>query len=118
MLELQSLISKELTVKYGKKIEPLIFADCLEIKDERWRNAIEGYLHTQKFYLLIEPQFFVEALKIYDEFKFTRKIYDIGLVDVEKVMAKKPRLQANSLAEEVEAANLWPGLMPILSWEK
>lgn len=105
VLELQRLISEELSAKSGKKVEPLIFADCLEIKDERWRNAIEGYLHTQKFYLLIEPQFFVEALKIYDEFKFTRKIYDIGLVDVEKVMAKKPLLQPNSLAEEVEAIN-------------
>ncbi|MGI6224728.1 MAG: ATP-binding protein [Peptococcales bacterium] len=105
VLELQKLISEELSIKVGKKIEPQIFADCLEIKDERWRNAIEGYLHTQKFYLLIEPQFFVDALKIYDEFKFTRKIYDIGLVDVEKILAKKPVLQVNSLAEEVEAAN-------------
>ncbi|NMA02823.1 MAG: AAA family ATPase [Clostridia bacterium] len=105
VIELQRLISEKLTEKFGKRIEPLIFANCLEIKNERWRNAIEGYLHTQKFYLLIEPEYFIDALKIYDEFKFVRKIYDIGLIDIEKVMTKNTILQANSLAEEVEADN-------------
>lgn len=105
VLDLQSLITDKLENKYGKKVGALVFADCLEIKDERWRNAIEGYLHTQKFYLLIEPKYFVEALQIYEEYKFTQKIYDIGLVDVEKIMARKPRPLDNSLALEVEALN-------------
>ena len=29
-------------------------------------------------------EYFIDALKIYDEFKFVRKIYDIGLIDIEK----------------------------------
>ena len=107
VVELKSLISQRLTAKYDKAIGPQIFADLLEIKSDRWRNAIEGYLNTQKFYLIIEPQYFVEALKIYDEFKLTHKIYDVGLVDIEKIMDRNPRSKVDSLAEEIETPNTY-----------
>ncbi|MDT3700989.1 MAG: SbcC/MukB-like Walker B domain-containing protein [Thermincola sp.] len=101
--ELQNLIAEKLSTKHQRDIKPQIFADLLEIRSDKWRNAIEGYLNTQKFYLIIEPQYFTEALKVYDEFKFARKIYDVGIVDIEKIMARNPRAKANSLAEEVES---------------
>jgi len=101
--ELKKLIAEKLTEKYQKKIEPAIFADLIEIKNAKWQNAIEGYLHTQKFYLIIEPQYFLDALKVYDDYKFTHNIYDIGLVDIEKVMALEPKIQAESLAQEIES---------------
>ena len=34
----------------------------LEITDETWRNAVEGYLNTQRFYVLVEPEHFDIAL--------------------------------------------------------
>ena len=49
-----------------------ILADLLEVKDPRWSKAIEGYLHTQKFYLIVEPEYFVDALKIYDGLNMSR----------------------------------------------
>lgn len=102
VVELKNLISQKLSEKYGKAIGPRIFADLLEIKSDKWRNAIEGYLNTQKFYLIIEPQYFIEALKIYDEFKLIHKIYDVGLVDIGKIMDRNPKIKVNSLAEEIE----------------
>lgn len=105
IIELQKLITAKLSEKYQTDIRPQIFADLLEIKSDKWRNAIEGYLNTQKFYLIIEPQYFVEALKIYEEFKFTHKIYDVGLVDIGKIMARNPKAQKNSLAEEIDSIN-------------
>lgn len=92
--ELKNLIAKKLSAKHQRDIKPQVFADLLEIRSDKWRNAIEGYLNTQKFYLIVEPEYFIEALKIYDEFKFTRKIYNVGIVDIEKIMAENPRLRA------------------------
>lgn len=105
IIELKNIITQKLSEKHHREIKPQIFADLLEIRSDKWRNAVEGYLNTQKFYLLLEPQYFVEALKIYDEFKFTHKIYDVGLVDIEKIMARNPQPKVNSLAEEIETCN-------------
>jgi len=105
VIELKNIVARQLSEKHQRDIKPQVFADLLEIRSDKWRNAVEGYLNTQKFYLLVEPQYFVEALKIYDEFKFTHKIYDVGLVDIEKVMARNPQPKVNSLAEEIETGN-------------
>ena len=37
--------------------------------DERWRGAVEGYLNNQKYYLLVEPGRYQDALNIYDRLK-------------------------------------------------
>lgn len=103
LLELRQAISRELSVKYRQEIKVWIFADLLEISNPRWQNAIEAYLHTQKFYLLVPPQYFMEALRIYDRLKFIKNFYDIGLVDIEKVKQQKVQVLPGSLAEEIEA---------------
>lgn len=80
---------------------PRVFCDLLEISDERWQNAIEGYLHTQKFYLLVEPQAFVPALMVYDREKQEHNLHSFGLVDVEKLIARDIRKNPGSLAEYI-----------------
>jgi len=101
LVALRDEIKKELTAKHGREIPVFILADLLEIKDMRWRNAVEAYLHTQKFYLLVEPQYFVDALKVYDRIKFNMGFYDWGIVDTGKLERFKPRAEKGSLAEEV-----------------
>lgn len=61
-----------------------IFCEEMEVLDDDWRNAIEGYLHTQKFDLLVQPQSFAEALHIYEKEKWTHSLQGVGLVDTEK----------------------------------
>jgi uncharacterized protein YPO0396 len=78
---------------------PRIFCDLLEISDEGWQNAIEGYLHTQKFYLLVEPAAFIPALRVYDREKNKYNLHSFGLVDVEKLTAGEIRKRPGSLAE-------------------
>ncbi|MDD3074621.1 MAG: ATP-binding protein, partial [Eubacteriales bacterium] len=80
---------------------PRIFCDLLEISDERWQNAIEGYLHTQKFYLLVEPAAFIPALRVYDREKQKYNLHSFGLVDVEKLTAREIRKRPGSLAEYI-----------------
>ncbi|SFQ30725.1 ATP-binding protein [Caldicoprobacter faecalis] len=105
LLELKNEISSALSAKYGREVQVHILADLLEIRDMRWRNAIEAYLHTQKFYLIVEPEYFVDALKVYDKLKFERGFYDLGLVDTGRLAELKPAAMENSLAQEVETSN-------------
>ncbi|NLB43059.1 MAG: hypothetical protein GX815_12570, partial [Clostridiales bacterium] len=72
---------------------------------KKWRNAIEGYLHTQKFYLIVKPEYFIDALRIYDRHKNQNNIYDVGIIDVEKVIQSRKPAQAGSLADEIMTDN-------------
>lgn len=42
--ELIQLLNEKLTSHYGKTIEVKPLCEYIEVKDEKWRNALEGYL--------------------------------------------------------------------------
>ncbi len=107
LIELQYEIKKGLNNKYGKDIEVSILCELLELKNKEWHNAVEAYLHTQKFYLIVPPEYFIDALKIYDSLKFKRGFYDLGLVDCGKLMKLNIIRDRNSLAEEVLTKNTY-----------
>ena len=65
--------------RLGRKAEPHVLCEVLEIADESWRNAVEGYLNTQRFYILVEPENFDIALGIYDRLRREKKAYGAGL---------------------------------------
>ena len=69
---LMSRVEQEL-LKIGRTAKPRILCEMLEITDETWRNAVEGYLNTQRFYLLVEPENFDIALGIYEKLRREKK---------------------------------------------
>lgn len=98
---LREALVRELSAR-GKGASTVeVFCEHLEIRDPRWRNAIEGFLNNQRFYLLVAPEHYQEALKIYDRVKFERGFYDLGLVDLGKIIERKPAIKPGSLAEEI-----------------
>ena len=44
-----------------------ILADLLDIRDDQWRNAVEGYLGGNKLNLVVAPKYAKIALGIYRE---------------------------------------------------
>ena len=66
LLQLRDRIAAELKQHIGQSVPIDILADVLEIPEteEHWRNAVEGYLNTQKFYLLIPPEYYQRALTL------------------------------------------------------
>lgn len=60
---------KEEFAQIGRESDPHVLCELLEIKDEQWRNAVEGYLNTQRFYVLVEPENFDIALGTYDRLR-------------------------------------------------
>lgn len=103
---LKTLLEKRLSESNKKTVEVFVFADLLEIKNPIWRDAIEGYLDKQKFYLLVSEEYYIEALKIYESEKKRNQIYDIGLVDIGKLRKEYHRaIMPHCLAEEIETSH-------------
>lgn len=106
LIELQKRLSTELEQQIGHPVEVYILADVLEIREEAWRGAVEGYLNMQKFYLLVEPVYYQSALKLYDQIKRDFMQNTFGIVDVGKLRKQeKIEPKENSLAQKVETQN-------------
>ena len=106
LIRLRERLRVELEQRAGRPVEVSILADVLEIREEAWRGAVEGYLNTQKFYLLVEPDHYQTALKIYDWVKREFGQNSFGLVDIGKLREDhRAEPAANSLAQKVETQN-------------
>ena len=84
VVRLKTLIEEEFAHR-GIRSSVYILSELLDIDvaDERWRNAVEGYLNTQKFYLIIEPDYVNIALEVYDMNR--DKIYSAGVINTKKL---------------------------------
>jgi uncharacterized protein YPO0396 len=106
LLRLRETIEATLIEKFRRGVHVHILADLLEISDERWQGAIEGYLNTQKFYLLVEPAYYQAALQVFNQAKRSEDLHGYGLVDIGKLREKeKLRWNPDSLAAVVETKN-------------
>ena len=106
LLAFQKRLAAELEQRLGHPVDLPILADVLEIREEAWRGAVEGYLNTQKFYLLVDPACYREALEIYNRMKRDFGNSSFGIVDVGK-LRERERLEprSGSLATKVETQN-------------
>lgn len=95
---------KEEFVRIGRTPEPRILCEMLEITDDAWRNAVEGYLNTQRFYILVEPDSFDIALGTYDRLRREKRTYGVGLINTQK-LEEYDKAPEGSLATVVTSGN-------------
>lgn len=86
----------------GTFVNVQILADLLDIKDERWHNAVEGYLGNNKLLLVVEPEYAKDALEVYRDMD-KRKYFRAAVLDTERVGGAQYEIRPGSLAEEVTA---------------
>lgn len=98
-------LKKLLEEKLDGRSSVWVFCEEIEVLDEEWRNALEGYLNTQRFDLLVEPQHFREALSLYERNKRTYQLEGVGLVDTEKEFKYLGKQQSGSLAGLLQTSN-------------
>lgn len=98
----REILQTQLFLKTGKSVAVEVLADLLEVRDDAWRNAIEGYLGNNKLLLTVEPKYAKAAMEIYKELD-PKKYYRVAVLDTEKVLADEQLVQKGALAEEVEA---------------
>ena len=98
---LKNAIEKEFE-KRGLRQRVHILAELLEIIDEKWTNAVEGYMNNQKFYLIVEPDSYDIAIEVYQRMK--SKIHTAGIVNTRKIPMER-EVDNTSLAYVVKSEN-------------
>ena len=93
-------LNSELSHYYQKEVSVQPLCEMIEVADETWRNALEGYLGGQRFNIIVDPRYFNDALEIYDRIKFEQKIYGVGLVNTQKIQSFD-QITPGSLAEKI-----------------
>lgn len=99
--KLKELVEKEF-VRKGISSPVYFLSELLEITDMKWSNAIEGYLNTQKFYLVVKPEYYPAALEVYD--KNRKNIHTAGIINSRKLPTGQ-EAEPDSLAYVVKSDN-------------
>ena len=82
-------------------IQARVLADCLEVNDQSWQNALEGWLAGRRFNLLVSEKDFKKALTVYDS--MPGEVHTVGIPDMEKI--KGSEITPGALAEVVVTEN-------------
>lgn len=99
-MKLKTAIEKEF-LKQDISSDVRIFSDLLEVTDGKWQNAVEGYLNSQRFYIIVEPQYYSVALSVYNKIK--KEVHTVGLVNTGKLV--NTEIDKDSLAYIVKSEN-------------
>ncbi len=117
LLQLKARLESELNSRIGSPVRIDILADVLELADERWRGAVEGYLNAQKFYLLVDPAYYKSALLIFDRIKKEFGFASFGLVDIGKLRERETiRPRDDSLARKLIRITIWRAAILTTCW--
>jgi len=90
--------------------EPQPLCELVDVPNDRWRIAVEGYLNTRRFDVIVAAQDFDRALSLYERNKSGYAlpgqgevfIGGVGLVDIEKIESRAKRVERQSLAQQVQ----------------
>ena len=83
------------------EVRPL--CEYIEIKDERWSDALEGYLNSRRFNLIFDPKYYDVVSIAYDKYKKERNVYMSGIVNIAAIPSIKEH--NNSLITKTEIKN-------------
>ncbi len=89
-------------------IESWILADLAEISDPDWANAVEGWLNTLRFAVIVEGSSFQAALESYDS--LPKGIGGVALPNIAKLKVRAEQIQKGSLATLVSSDNPWAAI--------
>ncbi|MFJ5718196.1 ATP-binding protein [Neobacillus sp. NPDC093127] len=102
---LKTLLTQRLSTTNNAEVPVYIVCEVIDVPDEKWNNAVEGYLKNLKFNIIVPPEHFDDALQVYHDHKFSHPISGVGLVNIKKMEAElRPPLKG-SLAEEITTDN-------------
>lgn len=99
--KLKELVEKEFA-RRGIRSTVYFLSELLEITDHMWNNAIEGYLNTQKFFLVVEPEYYQTALEVYDRNR--KNIHTAGIINT-RMIPMGQEMDQDSLAAVVKSEN-------------
>ncbi len=102
-VRLRQLLRAEL----GIKADDVVFlCNTLQIPDPEWQDAIEGVLGFNRFVLLVPPEQYPAAMRLYRERRYKDHLHGVALLDTERILQSEKRpVQPDSLAMEVKTSH-------------
>lgn len=115
LLQMKARLERQLQQKTGQTVQLSILADLLEIQDKRWTNVIEGYLHRQRLFLLVEPRYYKLAVRLFRDYSRENACYDYSIIDTSGLLAEQrerpfkvlPNSLANVISTDHEGAKTY-----------
>jgi uncharacterized protein YPO0396 len=66
--------------------EVIFLCTALNVPDESWQDAVEGVLGRARFNLLVPPEYYDAAMRLYRKRRHQDNLYGVGLPDTERIM--------------------------------
>jgi uncharacterized protein YPO0396 len=85
--------------------EVVYLCTVLEVPDESWQDAVEGILGRARFDLLVPPEHYDAAMRLYQRRRLVDHLHGVGLPDTERLLRHARPARRGSLAEEVRTEN-------------
>ncbi len=98
--QFKALVEAELS-KIGVEDSTCYLCELMEIKDDSWRNAIEGILGDYRFALVVNSRSFGVAYEILQKNHFDSSM----LINTEEVLNLDINADSRSLAQQIECKN-------------
>jgi hypothetical protein len=98
-------INEELGAQ-SKKTDAKLLCELLYMNDNSWQDAVESYLNTQRFHIIVAPENYLIAKKVF--ISLGDKVKGVGLIDTRKVGETEYSIEGVSyLGDKVESENLY-----------
>ena len=98
---LRQALEERLTAQAKDGASVRMVAELWDVRDPDWRNAVEGYLNTQRYNLLVAEESYQAAAAIYNAVKDALHIHGVAVVDIAAIRRLCPERRPGSLAEEI-----------------
>ena len=98
---LRQALEERLTAQAQGSASVRMVAELWDVRDPAWRNAVEGYLNTQRYNLLVAEESYQTAAAIYNAVKDALHIHGVAVVDIAAIRRLRPERRPGSLAEEI-----------------
>ena len=90
----------------SKKADAKLLCELLYMIDDSWQDAVESYLNTQRFNIIVAPENYLIAKKVF--ISLGDKVKGIGLIDTRKIGDIQYSEEGVSfLGDKVESENIY-----------
>jgi hypothetical protein len=90
----------------SKRADAKLLCELLYMTDSSWQDAVESYLNTQRFNIIVEPDNYLSAKKVF--VSLGDKVKGIGLIDTGKIRDVEYKTSDESyLGDKIESENIY-----------
>ena len=98
----------EVLSEQSKKDDARLLCELLYMTDNSWQDAVESYLNTQRFNIIVEPDNYLLAKKVF--ISLGDRVKGIGLVDTRKIKDVEYKSDKESyLGDKIDSENTYAG---------